>query len=90
MRRIHAIITGNVQGVSFRSLTRKKAKELDISGWVQKLPNGSVEVVAEGSESRIEDFSNFLRRGPQGATVMGCRIKEQEFKAEFNRFNRKN
>ncbi len=49
-KRVHMIIKGRVQGVWFRESTRREAVSLGIKGWVRNLPDGTVEVLAEGGE----------------------------------------
>lgn len=84
--RIHAFISGLVQGVNFRYYTQKKAKELKITGWVRNLKDGRVEVVAEGDKYAIEEFIRFLKVGPPLARVLSCEIEKEEFKGEFKDF----
>lgn len=62
MKRIHAIFTGDVQGVGFRFTASHLAKEFNISGWVKNLTNGSVELVAEGKKDNLDTFLNLLER----------------------------
>ena len=47
------VVQGNVQGVIYRFNTQKKALELGLKGYAKNLPDGSVEVVAEGSEEKL-------------------------------------
>jgi len=61
--------TGRVQGVGFRYTTHSIARGYDVTGFVQNLADGRVEVVAEGEKSEInaflgdvrERFSDFIR-----------------------------
>ena len=85
--RIHAFISGLVQGVNFRFYTRQKAQALGIGGWVRNLRDGRVEVVAEGSEERIKHLIDFLKKGPPGAKVVNVEIKEEDYKGEFKYFD---
>lgn len=62
------IVTGRVQGVSFRAATRQKALELGVKGWVKNLPDGSVEVVILESIGADELF-DWLKKGPRLARV---------------------
>lgn len=69
-QRLHAIIEGRVQGVSFRYYTTRYAHELDaVTGWVRNLPDGTVEVVAEGRRDQLDKLLSFLHHGPPGAQV---------------------
>ena len=56
MKCVHLLISGKVQGVFFRDNTRKKAEELGLKGYAKNLEDGTVEVVAEGNEEKINDL----------------------------------
>lgn len=56
MLEVHAVFRGEVQGVGFRATTRWVADEMGLTGFVKNLPDGSVEVVAQGSEEFLRDF----------------------------------
>jgi len=58
--RRHIIFYGYVQGVGFRWKARSLAQRLGISGWVENLPNGSVEMEAEGAACDIEELIDAL------------------------------
>ena len=65
----HGIVHGVVQGVAFRYYTREMARSLDLKGFVRNLPNGTVELMAEGDEDSIEMMRAWLDRGPATARV---------------------
>jgi acylphosphatase len=67
--RLHAIVHGRVQGVSFRYYTQRRARELGLVGYVRNLWDGTVEVVAEGRRPDLEQLLAFLRAGPRAAFV---------------------
>jgi acylphosphatase len=67
--RLHAVVHGRVQGVSFRYYTHQRANELGLVGYVRNLWDGTVEVVAEGPRSDLEELLSFLRSGPRAAFV---------------------
>lgn len=69
MQRITALVSGQVQGVGYRHFARKKAFELGLAGYVENLPDGRVEVVAEGEKADLEQLIHHLRQGPRGARV---------------------
>lgn len=62
-------ISGRVQGVFFRVSTQGKARELGLDGYALNLPDGRVEVVAQGPETALESLRQWLRRGPPKARV---------------------
>lgn len=51
--RKHIIFAGKVQGVGFRYRATYAARGLCITGWVQNLPDGCVEMEAQGSYEQI-------------------------------------
>jgi acylphosphatase len=69
MKRLNATVFGRVQGVSFRYYTRQEAEGLTLTGWVRNERDGSVSVVAEGSEEALSSLLNFLHSGPVAARV---------------------
>ena len=69
LRRLHAYVSGRVQGVFFRGRTLEVAARLGLAGWVRNLPDGRVEVLAEGAAQALEQLLAFLRVGPSGARV---------------------
>ncbi|MEO8609112.1 MAG: acylphosphatase [Chloroflexota bacterium] len=83
---LHAIVHGRVQGVSFRYYTTLRAAESGIVGWVQNLPDGTVEVEAEGTRQQLDGFANFLRKGPLGARVASVDIDWQPASGNFINF----
>ena len=67
MRRFR--VTGKVQGVYFRHSARLEAERLSVRGHARNLPDGSVEVVAHGASSAVEELRLWLQRGPRMARV---------------------
>lgn len=57
-------VTGRVQGVGFRHSTVKEAKKLDLAGYVKNMPDGSVEIEAEGSKDQLDALVEWCRREP--------------------------
>ncbi len=84
--RVHILISGEVQGVFFRSNTRDFANGLGLKGWVRNFTDGRVEVVAEGEKSLLERLIEFCRKGPPGARVENIEIEWEESKDEFEGF----
>ena len=54
--------TGRVQGVGFRYTAQHLAKDCAIAGYVRNLPNGDVELAAEGTASQVEQFLAAISR----------------------------
>jgi acylphosphatase len=58
---VHVVYTGRVQGVGFRATTAGLARRFAIVGLVRNLPDGRVELIAEGSRAEIELFLQSIR-----------------------------
>ena len=65
----HAIVHGKVQGVSFRYRTRAEARTLGLNGWVRNLPDGTVEVLAQGDDRDLRELLRWLKDGPPSSRV---------------------
>ncbi len=85
--RIHLIIKGVVQGVSFRNSTLKEAIRLNLTGMVKNCADGSVEAVAEGEENHIQEFILWCQRGPSLAKVESLKMRKENFTGEFKNFS---
>jgi acylphosphatase len=59
--RLTAVVHGRVQGVGFRYFVRTRAQSLGLVGTATNLPDGSVEIVAEGSRERAENLLDAVR-----------------------------
>ena len=78
MKSVQIIISGRVQGVFFRDNTRRKAIELGLAGYARNLKDGTVEIVAEGNENKINELVEFIKKGPGIAKVENVQIKHKE------------
>ena len=63
------VVSGRVQGVGFRYFTQDIARREGLTGVVRNLPDGRVEVVAEGDDESLTRLEAALRRGPSHARV---------------------
>jgi acylphosphatase len=84
--RLHARVSGVVQGVYFRSTTETRAEQLGVTGWVRNEWDGSVEVVAEGPRAALQELMAFLRQGPPSAKVTQVRADWSPASGEFRFF----
>ena len=85
MQCVHLVVSGRVQGVFFRDNARRKATELGLKGYAKNLPDGTVEIVAEGDEEKINELIDFIKKGPGIAKVEGIKLKHKE-PENFNGF----
>lgn len=63
------LVSGRVQGVGFRFFVEEAARREGVRGWVANLPDGRVEVLAEGDEEAVTRLEHKVRRGPTAARV---------------------
>lgn len=80
------IISGRVQGVSFRESTRARAAELGVRGWVRNLADGRVEALIEGESDRVAQLLAFLHVGPRAARVTSVEEQIEAPNGELNSF----
>lgn len=87
MIRVHLTITGKVQGVFFRAHAQKKAEEFGVTGWVANQGDGTVTIVAEGPENKINNFVDWCHSGPSTSEVESIKVEKVEYMGEFCDFN---
>ncbi|MCI0338908.1 MAG: acylphosphatase [Acidobacteria bacterium] len=63
------LITGMVQGVGYRFFVLRAAARHQVLGTVRNMPDGSVEVIAEGEREAMDEFKIDLATGPSMAIV---------------------
>ena len=80
------VVAGRVQGVGYRAFTHKAAARLDLVGGVKNLPDGRVEVVAEGSKGTLEEFLQILKQGPPLSSVSEMQVRWTEARGEYDDF----
>lgn len=57
-----AIITGRVQGVGFRAVTKNLADQLGLFGSASNLSDGSVKIIAQGPKEKLEQLIEMLKK----------------------------
>ncbi len=80
--RVHAIVSGRVQGVWFRQSTLDAAVAAGVSGWVRNLPDGRVEAVFEGEPTAVRRALDFLDTGPPHAWVESVDVTREPPRGE--------
>lgn len=86
IKRWHLLVSGKVQGVSYRAYTEQKAADLGLTGVVRNLPDGRVEIIAEGSEAELQALQDWCFSGPPLAVVEDVVKETQTATGEFTRF----
>jgi acylphosphatase len=78
-KQVHLLVRGRVQGVSFRASTQHEARRLGVFGWVKNCPDGSVEILAEGTENALADLVRWAHQGPTFARVDHVDVRWRDF-----------
>mgnify|MGYP001793378155 CR=1 FL=1 len=84
---MEAVVTGSVQGVRFRVYAQDAATKLGITGWVRNEPDGSVLVIAQGTQDILKEFVEYLHEGSLHARVESVSVDWQTIKQPLNRRN---
>lgn len=85
--RVRVRVGGVVQGVGYRYFVRTRAIALGLSGYVRNLPDGAVEVVAEGDRSVIGGLVSEIRVGPRYAAVESVDLTWEEPRKDLRGFD---
>lgn len=75
-RAVDMTVTGEVQGVNYRSSCVDAARGLGVTGWVRNEADGSVRVHAEGEPDAVDRLVEWCRTGPGPASVDDVRVTE--------------
>ena len=81
--RVRALISGRVQHVGYRYWACEQAERLGLTGSVENLPDGRVEIVFQGKPELVEEMKKKVKRGPSMALVRQVifyneRVKDEE------------
>ncbi|MGC8120546.1 acylphosphatase [Marinobacter sp. VGCF2001] len=80
------LVSGTVQGVYYRASTEQKARQLCLTGQVRNLPDGRVEIIAEGDEEQLQALKAWCQQGPERAVVEHIETRELTATGEFTSF----
>ena len=83
---LRAVVSGGVQGVFYRMFVLREANGLGLCGSVRNLPDGRVEVTAEGERQKLEQLVQRLRKGPPNARVSEVTAEWDEYRHEYDSF----
>lgn len=68
-------IYGDVHGVGFRYATLEEAQTLGLAGFVKNMPDGTVEIIAQGERDQLEKLVKWAEGGPASAEVKKVEAK---------------
>ncbi len=77
---------GRVQGVGFRYQARQVASGFEVTGIVRNLPDGRVELVAEGTAAELQGFREAIRGSGLGPMIRDEQENWTEPSGEFRGF----
>jgi len=78
--------SGSVQGVGFRYTVKTVATGFEVTGTVRNMPNGQVELVAEGAQSELEGFRAAIRDSGLGHFIQKEQVNWGDGQNEFRGF----
>lgn len=85
-KELHAIIRGRVQGVGFRWTVVDYAERHQLTGTAKNLPDGTVEVYAQGPKESLESFLEDLKSDPGAARVESVKTEYRDSSKRFSGF----
>ncbi len=85
-RKLKIIFSGRVQGVGFRYAVCRAAELFSVVGYVRNLPEGSVEVVAEGIEQELVDFFHRIKRERVGRFIAKEQVSWSAATGQYKQF----
>lgn len=86
LTRLHATVSGRVQGVGFRMFVVDEAQRLDVTGSVRNCFDGTVEVTGEGRRADLEKLVRALHLGPPLARVQRVDVEWRDATGEYAEF----
>jgi acylphosphatase len=85
-QRLHIFYSGRVQGVGFRYTVRTLATGFEVTGIVRNLPDGRVEMAAEGTRTELEEFRKAIQDSELGHFIKQEETSWSPAKNEFRGF----
>lgn len=84
---MRAYLGGRVQGVGLRYTALDHAKKLKVVGFVRNLPDGRVEIIAQGSKQTLEQFLELLKTQAGSAKVTEVELDYFPASQAFEKFS---
>jgi acylphosphatase len=85
-KRMQVLFSGQVQGVGFRWTACRIAQSFAVGGFVRNLPDGDVELVAEGTEQDLIDFLNAVRTSSLNRYILREKVCRTKATGKFTGF----
>ncbi|KAF3362586.1 Acylphosphatase [Chlamydiales bacterium STE3] len=84
---MHVLVSGRVQGVGFRYKTLSHAQRLGLKGFVRNLPNGKVEILAQGKEEDLKKLLLLLKTQVGPALIQDIEKKVSPIQEKLSDFS---
>jgi acylphosphatase len=81
------VVKGKVQDVGFRNAAKLKARSLDLRGEARNETDGTVFIEVEGPKSKLDEFVEFCKKGPDKAEVTDVSVKKSTQLKDFKEFD---
>ena len=82
-RRVQVDYAGRVQGVGFRYTVKSLVTGFEVTGMIRNLPDGRVELVAEGAKEELEAFQQAVRDSGLGPLIVDEQASWSEARGDF-------
>jgi len=87
IKRMSVFFSGTVQGVGFRFTAQRIARGFDVTGYVRNLPDGRVELEAEGEEPFLHDLLSDVRDGEMASYIRDTEVNWSPARGAFSSFS---
>ncbi|QAR32278.1 acylphosphatase [Geovibrio thiophilus] len=86
MKRLEIRVKGRVQGVGYRAFVHNGIVPLGVGGYVRNIADGSVEIIAEGTDAQLAEVLKKARAGSPFSEVTDMTVLEEKPTGEFSSF----
>lgn len=86
MQEVRIYVSGNVQGVGFRAAVYRYASVCRITGYVCNLPDGRVEILAQGKGDQINQFIYKVKMRPGMGSISSMETKTGSLSKPYDSF----
>lgn len=76
LQTISITVEGLVQGVFYRQSTKARAIDSGITGEIKNKPDGTVHIIATGTETQLDQFIKWCNKGPEMAIVTNVKVEK--------------
>lgn len=85
-KRLHIFYSGRVQGVGFRYTVKSVVSGFEVTGMVRNLPDGRVELLAEGEPGELEESRKAIQDSEVGGFIRNEEVNWADATGELRGF----